>query len=263
VKKDISQLDWSVLELPILQSNYTWVLPQVLAFFNQVIRLERVSGKISASATLRALHADLLESRVKFQSGRVVSSRELTNLFAYINHSPRGEILTGRQGSSESLRYAAPVPLLLSAFKEYRNVQYQEWDYDDPSIQVFLDKDTQSILPYLGQTFPDFDLLEIRELGRTVKSGAKQGRKTPYASCTAVNGIPDPEFKALPRLVKLMLTQMWLYHPTTRHPLAWTNLQDLDEPAPPLVDAEVFDVPTETRGRKAKPQPELQKLPWQ
>lgn len=246
----------------MLQANHQWVLPQVLALFNQVIRLERVGNKISASATLRVLHADLLDARVRFQTGRVLGSADLTGLFNYINHSPRGEILYGKQSSPTCARYAASVPLLLSAFKEFRNVGYSEWDYTDPKITAFLDADNAQVVDYIGRDFPDLDLLEIRELGRTVKSGARAGRQTPYAGCTSVNGIPYPEFKALPRLVKLMITQMWLYHPTTRHPLAWTNLLDLDQPAPPLVDAEVFEQP-ETRGRKAKPQPELQKLPWQ
>lgn len=262
MKKDISQLDWNTLDIPQLQANHAWVLPQVLAFFNQVVRLERVGGKISSSATLRALHADLLDSRVRFQSGRVLGSAELTNLFKYINYSPRGEILAGRQGAPDNARYAASVPLLLSVFKEYRDVGYEQWDYSDPGIKVWLDGDTQTILPHLKTDYSSFDLVEYRETGRTVKSGARQGRKTPYASCTGVNGIPDPEFKALPRLVKLMLCQMWVYHPTLRHPLAWTNLLDLDSPAQPLVDTEILDEP-ETRGRKAKPQPEIVKLPWE
>lgn len=262
MKKDIAQLDWNVLDLPLLQANHTWVLPQVLAFFNQAIRLERVAGKISSSATLRALHADLLDARIKFQTGRVLQSRELTNLFHYINYSPRGELLAGRQGSPDNARYAAAVPLLLSAFKEYRDVGYESWDYSDAAIGTFLDLDTQTILPYLKTDYSHLDLVEIRETGRTVKSGARQGRKTPYLACTGVNGILDPEFKALPRLVKLMLCQMWVYHPTIRHPLAWTNLLDLDVPAPSLVDADVLDV-QETRGRKAKPEPEPFKLPWQ
>lgn len=263
MKKDIAQLDWNTLELPQLKDNHGWVLPQVLAFFNHNIRLCRTGDKISASATLRALHADLLESRVKFQSGKTVTSRELTSLFQYVNYSPRGQIISGNQTLVANQRYAGSVPLLLSAFKEYRNVSYMSWDYTDPAILQLLDKDNQEVIQYIGQDFPDLDLLEIRELGRTIKSGTREGRQTPYTSCTSVNGIKDPDFKKLPRLVKLMLCQLWVYHPTTRHALAWTNLQDLDEPAPPLVDQEVFDVPTETRGRKAKPQPELQKLPWQ
>lgn len=264
MKKDISQLDWSLLDLPRLQANHHWVLPQVLAFFNQNLRLERVGSKISGSATLRALHADLLESRVKFQTGKVAQPQDITTMLQLLNHAPRGEILYGKQGSPANIRYSAPVPLLLSALKEYRNVGYEEWDYQDPGIRHILDKDLYDLIQHKHMDFSDFDLLEIRELGRTVKSGARAGRQTPYASCTAVNGIPDPDFRGLPRLLKLMLTQMWLYHPTVRHPLMWTNLQDLDEPAPPLVDAEVFsDSEPETRGRKAKPQPELQKLPWQ
>jgi hypothetical protein len=262
MKKDISLLDWNTPDIPMLQANHTWVLPQVLAFFNSVVRLERVDGKISSSATLRALHADLLESRVRFQSGRVLGSGELSGLFAYINHSPRGEILYGKQSAPTCARYGAAVPLLLSAFKELRNVPYGAWDYTDPKITAFLDKDTAAVVPHIGQEFPDLDLVEIRELGRTVKSGARAGRQTPYVSCTSINGIPDPDFRALPRLVKLMLCQVWLYHPTVRHPLAWTNLLDLDSPAPSLVDTEILDEP-ETRGRKAKPEPEPLKLPWQ
>lgn len=262
MKKDIAQLDWNMLDQPMLQANHTWVLPQVFAFFNSIVRLTRVGSKISPSATLRAMHADLLDSRVRFQNGRVVSQKELTNLFMYINYSPRGQILAGSQTQESNRRYSAAVPLLLSVFKEYRSVGYQEWDYTDPAIVQWLDKDNQEVLQWLGSDFPDLDLLEIRETGRTVKSGAKAGRKTPYLSCTAITGINHPDFKRLPRLVKLMLCQAWVYHSTARHPLAWTNLLDLDSPAPPLVDTEVLEPAVRREGGKRE-EPTLTKLPWE
>lgn len=265
MKKDISLLDWTTLDVPRLQANHHWVLPQVLAFFNQNLRLERgSSGKISSAATLRALHADLLDARVKFQTGKVVQPEDITTMLQYLKYAPRGDILYGKQGLPTNVRYSAPVPLLLSAVKEYRNVGYEEWDYGDPGIKHVLDKDLYDLIQYRSTDFSDFDLLEIRELGRTIKSGARMGRQTPYASCTAVNGIQDPDFRGLPRLLKLMLTQMWLYHPTVRHPLMWTNLLDLDTAAPPLVDQDVLTpTPSETRGRKARESEPLDKLPWQ
>ena len=262
MKKDISQLDWSTLDLPRLQANHHWVLPQVLAFFNHNLQLVRVGEKISSSATLRALHADLLEFRVKFQTGKIATSDDLTTMLQYLNHAPRGELLYGKQGLPTNIRYSAPVPLLLSGLKEYRDVGYEEWDYSDPGIRHLLDKDLYDLIQYKTTDFTDFDLLEIREQGRTVKSGARAGKQTPYASCTAVNGIQDPDFRGLPRLLKLMLTQMWLYHPTVRHPLMWTNLSDLDKAAPSLVDAEVFETPT-ARGTASREAPPLDKLPWQ
>lgn len=283
MKKDISQLDWNVLDLGVLKANHTWVLPQVLAFFNHVVRLQKnaTGTKISSAATLRALHADLLEFRVKFQSGRAVTARELTMLLQYANHAPRGEILSGTQTTTENARYSAAVPLLLSAFKEYRDVPYSAWDYADPAIAQFLDKDLQELIPHMDKSFDDFDLLAFRETGRTQKAGKNPGRQKSYVSCAAITGIDDPDFKKLPRLLKLLLCQCWVYHPTVRHPLAWTDLENLDFPADPLVDAEVLTEPAvpatyrlpwdtgeptpvaEKPGRKAKPQPELQKLPWQ
>ncbi len=283
MKKDISQLDWNALDLPVLKANHAWVLPQVLAFFNHVVRLQKNSGdtKISVAATLRALHADLLEARVKFQTGRAVTARELTRLLQYVNHAPRGEILAGTQTATENARYSAAVPLLLSAFKEYRDVPYSAWDYADPAIAQFLDKDLQELIPHMDKSYDDFDLLAFRETGRTQKAGKNPGRQKSYVACTAITGVDDPDFKKLPRLLKLQLCQCWVYHPTIRHPLAWTDLQNLDQYATPLVDVEVLtapETPTTYRlpwdtgepaptgvktSRKAKPQPELQKLPWQ
>lgn len=277
MKRDISSLDWNTVDVAFLKANHTWVLPQVLAFFNQVIRLQRTgdSEKISSRATLRALHADLLDGRVRFASGKVVTPRELTVLLQYINYAPRGELITGTQTSTQNSRYAAGVPLLLSAFKEYRGVPYSAWDYSDPAIQQFLCKDLFELIPYMGVTH-DFDLLEIREIGRTQKSGKNPGKQKNYVSCTAITGITDPDFKKLPRLLKLMLCQCWVFHPTVRHALAWTDLCNLDEPAPPLVDpvvvpaaSDVFKLPWDTGDAVVLPQkptkisedPSL--LPWQ
>lgn len=253
MKKDISQLDWATPDLALLKANYAWVLPQVLAFFNSAVQLQRASGnnKISASATLRALHADLLDARVRFHTGRAVTAKELTGLLCYINRAPRGEIVSGTQTSTQNARYSAAVPLLLSAFKEYRDVPYSAWDYSDPAIAQFLDKDLYELIPHLNKAH-DFDLLEIREIGRTQKAGKNPGRQKSFVGCTAITGVDDPVFKKLPRLLKLLLCQCWVYHPTVRHPLAWTDLLDLDQPATPLVDPEVL----------IAPQPEIYRLPW-
>lgn len=282
MKKDISSLDWNTPDLVTLKANYAWVLPQVLALFNQVVRLQRAPGtdKISSQATLRALHQDLVDDRVKFSTGRTITARELTTLLVYINHAPRGEIISGTQTSTQNSRYSAAVPLLLSAFKEYRDVPYSAWDYADPAISQFLDKDLQELIPHMNKTH-DFDLLEIREAGRTQKAGKNPGKQKSYVGCTAITGIDDSVFKKLPRLQKLLLCQCWVYHPTVRHSLAWTDLQNLDQSAPPLVDVEILTTPPATptyrlpwdtgepvpviatRVGKAKPQPEPLKLPWQ
>ena len=260
MRKDISSLDWTQVDLGVLQHNHSWVLPQLFAFFNQNVRLQRdESGKISSQATLRALHADLLDARVKFSSGKPATAEDLTRMIAHLNHAPRGEIIYGKQTTQENLRYNASVPLFLSIFKEYRDVPYEAWDYEDPKIAAFLDKDWNQVVPYLHKPLPEMDLLEIRELGRTIKSGTRQGKKTPYESCTAVTGIADPDFRGLPRLLKLQLCQFWVFHPQLRHPLSWTSHLDLDSAALPLVDTEVLV----TTQKSAKISENHSLLPWQ
>lgn len=192
--------------------------------------------------TLRALGSMIDAGALCFDNGNPVSKAAMQGMINVLNYSPRGDILPSvwRQSSGEGLRYSAAVPLILSAFKEYRNVRYSDWDWTDLNRKYLLDFDFFELSEHFGcrMSWDVEQLLEFREVGRTIATGVKAGQKKDIISTTTLSKIDDPDFKALPRLAKLLLCQVWVYHPTIRHKLMITDLMHLDDFSPPLVQDE-------------------------
>lgn len=223
-------------------------LPHGLAWVGSTWKLARnETGKFSFHKSLQVLLEQQRQGQLLYE-GTPVERDWLQGFILYFTHSPRGEILakSHKQSDSNGWRYAASIPLILSAFKQYRNIGYEEWDWqelfsDDPKVQnsvrAWVDADFIEIVKYRYSSRVEFsveDLLEFRDY-TNAKKRALTAITTVYST--------DPDFKALPRLVKLMLLQLWIYHPTIRHPLAVTNLDNFDEPAPLLVNSDVMAEP--------------------
>lgn len=221
--------------------NSHWLLPQSLAFIGSNLPLAKNdAGKMSFQQSLALWKQQPLP---QLDNGQYITVHWIKHLFQLLNHSPRGEIL-GKQKQATVLgsRYAANVPLILSAFKEYRNISYSMWDFSEAEHKLFMDKDTAELVPYFGEPQPWLpeQLLEFQELARTIATGANAGKVKSILATTSINNIADQEFKKLPRLLKLLLCQTWVYSPQVRNKHAITDLINLDQPAQPLVDAEIF-----------------------
>lgn len=221
-----------------------WLLPQLLAFLGNNLELGKLDGKYSFRVSLQTIKQQLDHGRLVLDNGRVLGVQDMKQMLGYLTQHPRGKVLCLiKQSSALGSRYAANVPLLLSAFKEYRNIGYNQWHWDEPERQYFLDKDLLELSEHFYKPikWTKEELLEYQEIGRTVKSGDNSGKIKSIGACTSITGIPDQDFNRLGRLHKLLLCQCWVYSPDRAHKLAITNLQDLDQPAEPLVSTEIFN----------------------
>jgi hypothetical protein len=152
---------------------------------------------------------------------------------------------TLKQGG-DGIRYAANVPLALAAVKQYRNVNYSEWDWTEPERAMLLDRDNDDAANYfnVNHSFSKSDLLQFRVNSTMIKSGTKMGTYRSLGATTNILKSGVPEFDELPKLTRLMMCQTWVYQPHLYHNLMITNPLDLDSPAEPLVENEVVLVPT-------------------
>ena len=228
--------------------NASWMLPQLTTLLGSKLILVQGDEGYSATATLAKLKTTLANEGFTFSNGLEITGAKIMGIFNILNHSPRGEILPKgwKQSSGEGLRYSTAVPLILSAFKECRDIGYNDWDWSDKNMHHLVDKDTlelSSVFRTFENPFMQDEILEFREIGRTIKSGASKDSKKAYHLTTTLNGIAHPLWKPLPRLLKLMMCQVWVYHPTIRHKFAITDPIDLDNVAPPLVSTDLLDVP--------------------
>ena len=234
----------------LVLANANWLLPQASAFISRVIIPQyNDNRKISFSNTIQ--HLRDRRPTITHQDGE--ACRSLGSIINYLTLSPRGDIIgTSKTGVKDSSRWNSAVPLILAALKEYKNIDYDEWDWTDPARIELLDKDMYEYSKtfYTEYPFTKDELLEFQTNARTFKTGPKAGTMRSVAATTLITKTDNPDFNALSRLAKLALCQTWIFQPSKYNKFMITNPLDLDSPAPPLVDAEVIvHQPTTTYNR--------------
>ena len=253
-KKALQNFNWDFTELTkdslhTVKTASTWLLPQLMSFLGTVIQPQWVDHKISSTRTFQVLGSRLDNGEIVFENGRVLHKQELGLMLKLCTYPHASHLYAERQTSEFGSRYNAAVPLVLSALRQYQDVAYNSWDYDDPNIQHFLTPQLYEMTQAtrVAHNFSVDTLLAI--LG--------SGDPTKYAHCRVVNGSKlDPDFYMLPKLAKLQLTQTCIYHTTHRHKLALGLGFAPDTLAAPLVSTDVLK-----KSSSNSFNPQL--LPWQ
>ena len=151
--------------------------------------------------------------------------------------SPRSRLLRGPASASENLRFSALVPLVLSAYKQYSNVNYSQWNWLDPQLKHFLDADTWTLQPYIANP----KLLELEGLD-LAQLTSQLGVSPPSCWSPRV-----PSLQHLPRLAKVVVLQTWVAYPTLRSPYMILDFNNLDnQPKSLYGDLELFEPETTT-----------------
>lgn len=244
--KSVKYINWETEEIQAVNSH--WILPQLCAQIGSHWPLVRVDGTISPTQTIRNW-STLANQGSLTLDGAVVTQSGLKKLVNWLNTTPRGEILPGMtQTKDPGVRWSAPVPIILSFFKEMRGISYNTWNWGDHNIQYLVDRDIWDWSGHFHVEVPwtRENLLQFRVNALEIKTGRQQGTVRKPESTAQVYGVQDPEFKKLPRLMKLALCQLWCFHPSVRTNLMITNYMNLDEPPPPLVESEVLQLPTKS-----------------
>lgn len=230
----LSTWDWS--DGPKTQANWATLLPQATALVADLPLVAGGSGLIDPQQTIVAWK-NVTRSETYHFNGELISWSVLANIVRYLLSSPRGSILDVKQTDKTGLRWCAGVPLVLAAHKEYNSVPYERWDWRSPHMNHLLDPDLQEVVKYRGVAF-NWSVEQLEEFYHTtlqIKTGKKAGTVRNPVSTSTVYNVEDPDFKVLPRLVKLILLQLWCYHPSVRHNLMISDLSNYDNTAPPLV----------------------------
>lgn len=210
-----------------------WVLPHVLAFFGTKQCYPIVSeGVVNVLATLVKLGECATEGILVFDDGKPVSKNALKGMVNFLKISPRGDVMPKgiTQGSPAGLRYNSSIPLLLSSWKQYHNILYMQYDYEDDAMEYILDEDLLDLMKCVGTQLPwDEDtLVAMRDQALYIKSTG--GMRT-VDKCTMIYNTGNADFDSLPKLVKLLILQTWVFQPKHYRDYSVHNLMDLDKPA--------------------------------
>lgn len=233
-KSLLSTWDWS--DQAKTQSNWATLLPQATAMIADLPLVAGPGGLIDPQQTILAWK-NLTKNETYWFNGELINWNTLAQVVRYLLSSPRGSILEVKQTDKQGLRWCAGVPLLLAAHKEFNSVPYERWDWNNNSMNHFLDPDLQEVLKYRGVTF-NWTTEQLEEFYHTtleIKTGKKAGNLRNPVSTSTVYNVEDQDFKVLPRLVKLMVLQLWCWHPSVRHNLMISDLHNYDNTAPQLV----------------------------
>lgn len=255
--RNISELDWpSIITVASLPKEHQepmlerfrnpLVIPQLMALLaSSQFKLKSVDGKFHFGESLKAWSEHFSEGKFfYFDDGSELTKEDLQGMFSLLRVVPRSVSLPSKatQLSADWIRYATPVPLYLSAFKQFRNVMYKQWDLNDPKLEICTDKRNFQVFKYIGTefTWSQGKLIEFRDNSRKYKTGQKAGTFRSLNQTYTVSATEDPEFNELPENVKLMLCQVWAYQPGCSTQYGLYSFADPDASAIPLVETEVF-----------------------
>jgi hypothetical protein len=170
--------------------------------------------------------------------------------------------LVATQNLAHSVNYSSVVPIILMGLKRYQGVGYSNWNLN-PTDTLVESKLLEAMLwrnPEVYHLQPA-ELLEIRSLGLTVKTGDRAGMVNRATNQWCLRGIGLTSLGTAPQLVQTMLTQIWVCHPSLRTELMILDPYNWDQMPEPLITAEVLDRHPEI----VKIAPSLQQtpLPWE
>ncbi len=243
---NLKSLEHEAAKVALDQFRFNYVLPQVMALLaKQVALIRNENGKFSTTLTMKNMSSQIDKGLVVFDDGAIVTKAIFNGILQFIRYNSRSYILPAlaKQISPEWARFSSAVPLFMSAFKEYRNVKYSDWDLTDEWLCYTTDDRMHELLKTVGSEigYTNDELLAFQRQGRTIKTGAKAGTIKHLNSTTAITGIADEEFASLPALVKLLLCQAWVFQPGLYHKLGIYNLNDPDAKAASLISTEIVE----------------------
>jgi hypothetical protein len=197
-----------------IKKNAEWVFSQMLAKFAELPLEKNENGLYSGKAMFRAIRTS------PFMSGMLLVCK----------HPTRSIFLTGQTSPLYSA-YCSLVPLVMSAFKRYKQIQYSEWDRAEISS---ITEPTLAEAMLLTE-LPDItreEVIEAREIALTPLSGPHVGVMKNPATTYILYLRKESGMVDLPTLAKIMLCQTWCAHPVNRNnymilnPLNWDELPE-------------------------------------
>lgn len=243
-----------------LTAHNSWMLPQIAAYYGDWDLKYNDSSKIDPVATAKA------NIKTPWEIG----------LWRVCTKLKRGSLVKS-QINPEFASYSALVPIILMGSKKFKGIMYHQWDIKEDTFLV--DKNLREAMfwqPSEGEgleyNMADYEirynlgserLLQLRDLGLTVKSGPKKGQIQSPTSAWCLRGMQGTELAKAPKLVGTMLTQIWVAHPSLRTEYMVLDPNSWDWMPPPLIPVDIFNSEAGTTTRKEPKQDKYEDLPWE
>lgn len=220
---------------------WTWMMPQMTAFLATLA--PRI--KPDAAGSIEGQIDGVEYIKEHFFNGD--PWRE--GLYRFLMIDTKGSYIQ-QQYKGDARNYCALVPLIMYAHKLHNNIPYAAWGRKNVRYVV-----NEALAQAMLCEVPLIEvprLLEIRDQGLVVKTGAKAGESRNPLTTYKLYSIQDTELGPLPELAQTMLTQIWCAHPDNRTKYMILDPQDWDRIPPPLIGVDIFKVDSPTPPTKPK-----------
>jgi len=200
-----------------------WLLPQISAYYG----------------TWQAVPLDnyILDPRATARQN--ITSKWDMGLWRVCTKLKRGALVKV-QSSEVGRNYSQLVPLILAGMKRHQGIPYKRWDLG--GLSGLVHQELYEVMEYEGDCLDlaADELLEIRQAGLTIRSGAKAGQQNKPTSQWKLHGLATTQFHNTPTLLATIMCQIWVAHPSLRTELMVLDPKNWDQMPQPLIAGEVF-----------------------
>jgi len=202
--------------------NKSWFWPQILAKIS-TWKLTKVGDKYDPKA--------LLVDNCK-------NDHYNKGIYRICMYTKRGDFIK-TQSSGDGLFYCSLVPLILAAFKKYKNIAYSQWDTGALHL-IVEEKLYEAMHQILDPSVSSEDILKARDKGLEIKSGVHAGEMRSVKTTYMLYGVGQTCLGGLNNLGQAMYCQIWCAHPDSRNEYMILNPSDWDDMPEPLISTEIF-----------------------
>jgi hypothetical protein len=189
MKKDLRL--FTALEDSFIQLNHSWIYPQAISIIAE-LPLTKDLTKAKYCGNLTLAHWKTLDLNPSYWLALDI-----------LTSSPRGNYV---KTSQKLVTYNQTVPLVLSAFKQYRGIAYEKW------INPILEPVHQTMMAN-RTTLPDPRTFADLHPVLLYKTGKQAGKvRNPTSWISSWRGFGCPTFQDLDIYSKHCVTHTWLWH---------------------------------------------------
>lgn len=163
--------------------------------------------------------------------GFTIPGTQILSLWKFLLNTNRSQIVADSLVKVPMLSTA--VPLVLWAYKQTHDVPYSAWK-SSPFARNVLGKDLAFLVDPLwsdwNNLWSDEELVHVRNIALTELKTETRKEDTSYKMNKVAGKYMDRfnSFDELPKLMKYMLLQTWIYHPSIRKPNMILDWKDWD-----------------------------------
>lgn len=241
-----------IQDIKLFKTRSKTLLPQILPYIAHIIPAKNSNGLYSATSIF-----ELLKENEEYElNGVVFSGEQVLNYYRlFFNYSTSDYL----DAQTKTPQFCSAVPIPLAAYKQQYGIKYSSWDKADPMLHRFFGPQMQWLFNLDDFEIPNLTLEEVREFRDQVLLERKTGTIKPVTSYKFENS-GEPLFDKLPKPLRMMLLQTWIFHPSIRHPNMITDPVNWDILAEPWDIVDVINTPVASPNTQVK-KAEIE-LPW-